>query len=143
MKILHHTRAQWMEVEQASHNEVFEGRYQLPKNSQYHTAVVAATDEGSIIGYALVADCLSGYYLEYGGATSHFKNSPQVLPALKMIIDYIRSSKIPFITTHVSNTNQKMLRLYLKLGFLITGTSMWNGSTMVELTFDNILKGEE
>jgi len=143
VKIVPHSRLEWMEVEQASHNEVFEGKYQLPKNSQYHTAVVATTDEGGIIGYALVADCLSGYYLEYGGATASFKNSPQVLPALKMILDYIRSTKIPFVTTHVSNANLKMLRLYLKLGFLITGTSMWSGSTMVELTFDNIAKEEE
>jgi len=141
MKIVHHTRQEWTAVERASHNEVFEGRHQIPLSSQYHTSVVATTDEGDIIGYALVADCLCGYYLEYGGATSKFKNSPKILPALKMIVEYIASSNMQYIITHVANNNVSMIKLYIKLGFLITGVSIWNGNTMVELTLDSKKEG--
>ena len=137
MKIVHHSRQEWKAVEVASHDEVFEGKLQIPVSSQYHSSIVATTDEGAIIGYALVADCLCGYYLEYGGATKEFKNSPKILPALKMIVEYIASTQIPFIITHVANINTRMIKLYIKLGFLITGVSIWNGSTMVELTLDN------
>lgn len=142
MKIIPHKRDEWDLVAKAAHAEVFEDRDFLPVSSQYHTSLVAATDSDQIIGYALIADCLTGYYIEYGGATKEFKNSVKVLPALKAIIDYLKATEVPFFTTHISNKNIRMIKLYLKIGFIITGMSTWKEETMLELTFDNLIKKE-
>jgi len=75
-------------------------------------------------------------YWQHGGA---FPNSKGTVHAYQ---SYLRNAKWCFsngykrITTYIQNTNLSMLKIALKVGFLVIGTRTFKGDIMLELLLE-------
>lgn len=71
-------------------------------------------------------------YIQYGGTTPEFAKSKFVYPGYIKMVSYCRE-QYKRIWTRVENTNLGMLKMALKAGFLVNGTSFFNGKIYLEL----------
>lgn len=74
-------------------------------------------------------------YWQHGGAMPHIKDT---VLSYKGYCDFVKWGQQHFkrITTRIENTNLVMLKMALKVGFLIRGTYTHNGKIFVELCLE-------
>ncbi len=76
-------------------------------------------------------------YWQIGGAFPNAKGTGAVVPCYIAMVDWCLE-RYRRITTRIENTNVAMLRLAMKVGFLIVGTWNFKGKIYLEL----LLEGE-
>ncbi len=98
-------------------------------------ALIAMKDEkpaGYVTCLEMDADTI---YWQIGGAFADAKKTGVVVPCYLAMIDWCLD-RYHRITTRIENTNQAMLRLAMKVGFLIVGTWNFKGTIYLELLLE-------
>ncbi len=71
-------------------------------------------------------------YVQYGGVFSKYRKSIYPIQIIEAGLEWV-FSQYKRLATRVENTNSAMLKIYLKLGFLIIGTRTFKNKIYLEL----------
>lgn len=130
---------EWKVLDELSHTICFGEK--RPSDLNRHHFVMAGFLGKELMGYTTCIEMDSEtVYLQHGGAFPNYEKSLYVLQSYKALLDSLRPT-YKRAWTRVKNTNLVMLKLALKMGFLITGTYQFKGDTLVELELE--FKNEE
>lgn len=122
---------EWRLNSEAAHACAF-GEFRPKELERIDFALVALKDEG-LVGYAQCIEMSATHlYLQYGGAFLDCQKTMAVVPCYISLIDWC-SEKYKRVSTRIENTNLPMLRLALKLGFLVIGTRATDNKIFLEL----------
>lgn len=125
---------EWKVMEELSHIICFGD--QRPASLNRHHFVIAGFIDKEIMGYTTCIEMDSEtVYLQHGGSFPNYEKSLYVWQAYQALLELLRPD-YKRAWTRVKNTNTVMLKLALKLGFLITGIYQFKGDTLVELQYD-------
>lgn len=104
-----------------------------PAHLNRHHFVMAAFIEKEVMGYTTCLEMDSEtVYLQHGGAFPNYEKSLFVMQAYQAMLKELEKIYTR-VWTRVKNTNIVMLKIALKMGFLITGIYQFKGDTFVEL----------
>lgn len=131
MNLRQFSREQWAYLSEDAHYTLF-GTKKPASRDRIDYALGLETPEQELLGYMTVheisSDCV---YLQFGGA---FKQGTALtFRGLQKFMDWFKEMGKKTIYTRVANTNTAMLRLYLKLGFLVVGVRVDPTETLLEL----------
>lgn len=122
----------WESISKDAHTAIF-GEVRPDTLNRHHFVVVVFGDK-KIGGYFTCLEQDSEtVYIQYGGVFPNFKESIYVLRGYaEMLKDLAVDFKRAW--TRIENTNIPMLKMALKMGFVIMGTYFFNGKLFLELT---------
>ena len=122
----------WDKLSTDAHTAVFnEKRPSSWNRIDYALGIRSGLD---IIGFATIRELdHESVYWQYGGGIPEFRNSPKMFKGYKAVADYCFENGVKNIQTLVENTNVVMLKMAMKIGFLIIGTKTLDGKTYVDL----------
>lgn len=126
------TKEQWAPMSALTHVVCF-GDQRDAALDRIDSAIVVTDENGLPSAYmTLIEFDRDTVYIQHGGAFPAHAKSVYVLPGYKLMIEHLRE-KYRRVITKIHNTNITMLKLAMAGGFLITGVSVWNNKTILEL----------
>lgn len=132
MKITKVDKDMWAEVSGTFHEAVFGDKFD-DGQERVDFGLLASTHADKLIGYATCREEDSRVvYMQYGGALPEARQTTNVWYAYNQLVKYL-AERYPTITTRIENTNKPMIRMAMRVGFLITGVRMWDGKVLLEL----------
>lgn len=124
----------WLTDSETAHKLAF-GAYRSRELDRIDFALITMKDSRPA-GYVTCLEMDSEtVYWQIGGAFPDAKNTGVVVPCYLAMIDWCLD-RYQRITTRIENTNTAMLRLAMKVGFLIVGTWNFKGSIYLELLLE-------
>lgn len=98
-----------------------------------HHFILGCAHNGQLGGYITCMEFDSrSVYIQYGGVFPDFLKTIHAMGGYKNLIGWL-DERYDRATTYIENTNSSMLKMALKLGFVVTGTKVENGKTFVHL----------
>ena len=129
-------REKWGALEELSHTICFGER--RPQEMNRFDFVMAGMLGNELMGYTTCLEMdAETVYLQHGGAFPDYEKSLYVWQAYQALLNALEPD-YKRVWTRIKNTNTVMLKLALKLGFLITGIYQFKGDTLVELELEFI-----
>lgn len=130
----------WYKLAELAHTICF-GEFR-PESLNKHHFIMGAFLNKEIMGYTTCLEMDSEtVYLQHGGAFPNYEKTIHVMQAYQAMLNDL-SLNYKRVWTRIKNTNKPMLRIALKVGFLITGIYQFGGDTLVELELEFTPKGE-
>lgn len=127
-------REEWGVLEELSHTICF-GESRPADMNRYHF-VMAGFIGKELMGYTTCMEMdAETVYLQHGGAFPNYEKSLYVWQAYQALLNALEP-EYKRVWTRIKNTNTVMLKLALKLGFLIKGIYQFKGDTFVELEIE-------
>lgn len=126
--------AEWMKSSQQAHKWAF-GEVRAPEMDRIDFVMLNVRDD-KVLNYCTVRETDSeSVYWQHGGA------SPDTKGTITSFKSYLRNAewclgKYKRITTLVENKNKAMLKIAMKVGFIIIGVRTFKGSVMLELLLE-------
>lgn len=97
-------------------------------------ALLGVNDEGIPLGYITCRELDANVlYWQFGGAFPSSRSTIHCMACYCSFYNFCRT-RYKRICTYIENTNQVMLKMAMKIGFLITGIRNFDGSILLELT---------
>ena len=123
---------QWDTISENAHVAIFnETREAIANRIDYALGV---RDGENVLGFVTVRELdHESIYWQYGGALEDCRNTTKILKAYRAMLEHCFETGTMNIQTLVENTNLPMLKLALKVGFLVIGTKTLHGKTYCDL----------
>jgi hypothetical protein len=134
MRVVLIGKEDWVEIAEKAHLIVF-NEVKKPEMDRIDFALLVENDGGIPMQYATCKELdAESLYFQYGGSFPGTKGSPKSLHCMERILDWAEFAGYRRIAFLVENTNEPMLKLALRCGFLITGIRNFKGSILLEHT---------
>lgn len=99
-------------------------------------ALLVVDDNNAPSGYVSCVEMdAETIYWQHGGALPNYRSTLYALQGYRKLIEWCRAD-YKRITTRIENTNLAMLKMALKVGFLIQGTYIHKGQVFLELCLE-------
>lgn len=122
-------------MSESAHQGVFGERWDKDIERVDFAMLMVLKPSDKVVSYATAQEVdADTVYLQYGGAFDAYRNQPVVFYSFVAMLEFL-SSNYKKIVTLVENTNQTMLRFYMKAGFLITGIRYWGDHVFLENSY--------
>lgn len=125
----------WAGFSEAAHKICFSE--QKPKEwDRIDFALLGVNSDDVPLGYVTCREMdANAVYWQFGGA---FPSSRGTINSFACYAEFFRFCQLRYkrIATYIENTNQAMLKMAMKIGFLITGIRNFDGEILLELTAD-------
>jgi hypothetical protein len=122
----------WAELSERAHLIVF-NELKKPEMDRLDFALLVESASGEPMQYAECRELAKGsLFLQYGGSFPGTKGSIKSVRCLEEIIEWCEFASYKRISFLVENTNEAMLKLAMRMGFLITGIRMHKGNVLLE-----------
>lgn len=123
----------WNDLSEDAHMLCF-GEYRPCVLERYDFALGVLDENGLISGYVTCIELdAKTIYWQYGGIFPKYKGSVYSLRGFGQIIGWCREH-YNRISTKIENTNTAMLKLAIKMGFIVNGVHVFGGKVFLELT---------
>lgn len=132
MKVDKLTPEEWAGMSENAHVAVFqEIRPSLMNRVDYAMVV---SEEAKVLGFTTVRELDNeSVYWQFGGILPEMRKSSFSIRSYFAIADWSFSQGVKNISTVIENTNTVMLKLALRMGFVIIGTKTLDGKIYVDL----------
>lgn len=131
------TAEEWSTMSQDAHMATF-GEYRPAALERHHFALLALY-EGRLGGYVTCLEMDSNtVYIQLGGVFPGFEKTVHTAVGYSLMIKRLADS-YKEVWARIENINTPMLKMAMKVGFIIQGVWMHNGKVLVE----HCLKGSE
>jgi len=128
-------RGEWISMSRDAHLICF-NEARDPMMDRIDFALINSRD-GEPLNYCTVRELDSeSVYWQYGGAFPNTKGTTTSFYSYKRNADWCFNEGYERITTYIENNNLAMLKIALKVGFLIIGTRTFKGHIMLELLLE-------
>jgi RimJ/RimL family protein N-acetyltransferase len=132
MRVVRIPKESWHSLAEKAHLIVF-NETKKPEMDRIDYALVVESDAGIPMQYATCREHDSeSVYFQYGGSFPGTKGSPKSLRCMEKIMEWAEFAGYKRISFLVENTNEAMLKLALRCGFLITGIRNYKGRVLLE-----------
>lgn len=126
------TKEDWASVSHDAHLIAF-GKNRKPESERIDFALLVESDAGVPMQYATCREHDSdSLYFQFGGSFPGTKGTILSLRSLELLLNWIQNNGYQRISFLVENTNQAMLKLAMRCGFLITGVRYFKSSVLLE-----------
>lgn len=124
----------WIILSENAHSAVF-GTYKPKEWDRIDYALLALRDE-EVLGYVTCREFDSQtLYWQFGGMLPHLRNTITSFQCYLAFRDWTKN-KYERVVTYIENTNMVMLKMAMKIGYLITGIRNFQGSILLEHTLE-------
>lgn len=140
MRVVKLTKEHWHELSERAHLIVF-NKTKKPETERIDFALLVESDSHVPMQYATCRESDSeSIYFQYGGSFPGTKGTINSFRCMELLLQWAEFAGYRRIAFLVENTNEAMLKLAMKCGFLITGIRLHGGYTLLEHTkeFPNI-----
>lgn len=132
MRVVKISKEKWQEFSERAHLIVF-NEIRKPDMERLDFALLVESSAGIPMQYATCRELDShSLYLQYGGSFPGTKGSIQSLRCLEKILDWACFAGYERVSFLVENTNEAMLKLAMRCGFLIVGIRNFKGLILLE-----------
>jgi len=129
------SKEEWRSLAKDAHLICF-NEIRDPQMDRIDFALLSDRD-GEPLNYCTVRELDSeSIYWQYGGAFPNTKGTVQSFYSYKRYASWCFENQYERITTYIENTNLPMLKIALKVGFLVIGTRTFKGHIMLELLLE-------
>lgn len=126
------TKEDWAELSERAHLIVF-NEIRKPETERIDFALIVESESGVPLQYATCRELDSeSLFFQYGGSFPGTKGSPKSLRCMEKIIGWAEFSGYRRIAFLVENTNDAMMKLAMRCGFLVTGIRTFKGLILLE-----------
>lgn len=132
MKVVKIAKEDWSELAERAHLIVF-NETKKPEMDRIDYALMVESDAGLPLQYCTCRELdAESVYFQYGGSFPGTKGSPKSVRCMELILDWAEFAGYKRVSFLVENTNEAMLKLALRCGFLITGLRHFKGHILLE-----------
>lgn len=126
------SKDKWSELAEKAHLVVF-NEIKKPELDRIDYALMVESDSGIPMQYATCRELDSeSLYFQYGGSFPGTKGSIRSLRCMEKIIEWASFYGYRRISFLVENTNEAMLKLGMRCGFIICGIRNFKGLILLE-----------
>lgn len=127
------TPSQWATHFAAASHLIAFGETRSPELDRIDYALIMTDDKNEICAYMTCIEMdAESVYWQFGGAMPNYKNTLYSVRGYELFVKWAREN-YKRISTRIENTNLPMLRLAMKMGFLVTGTTTFKNKIYLEL----------
>ena len=131
----------WAEIATETHRLVFGEEPPATQANMDFALVAQDTDKDLYVQYVTCRELdKETVYWGYGGVFPTYKNSLMAYRAYEALTEYAQKDGYKSIFTLIENTNERMLKFALKIGYKIIGVRHVNGCTMLEHLLESTVK---
>lgn len=124
--------AEWRTLSEAAHLVVFSEK-KSSESDRLDYALMVEDKLGTPMQYVTCRELdAETLHWQYGGSFPGTKDTILSYRATQLLLRYIKEAGFKRISCYVENTNAPMLKLAMKVGFLISGVRNFKGSIMLE-----------
>lgn len=124
---------EWSSMSEDAHLTTF--GVNRPKELDRHHFVMLVTHEKNLGGYFTCLEMdKETLYIQFGGVFPTYQKTVNASVGYALFIEWA-AKNYAAVWTRIENTNIPMIRLAMKVGFLITGVSVNKEKTFLELKF--------
>jgi hypothetical protein len=132
VKVCQVKKEDWNSLAERAHLIVF-NEIKKPDLDRIDFALMVQTDSGVPMQYATCRELdAESLYFQYGGSFPGTKGTLKSIRCLEKIIEWAEFAGYRRISFLVENTNEAMLKLSLRCGFLIVGLRTFKGLILLE-----------
>lgn len=118
-----------------AHRAVFEETKPASKE-RIDFALLAVTQEDEPISYLTARELDSDtLYWQFGGAFVKFRGTPYSFKSYEAFVEWTKA-RYKRVVTYIENSNVKMLRMAMAVGYRITGIRNYHGDVLLEHTME-------
>lgn len=138
MRVVQIMPEKWKELSERAHLIVF-NELKKPETSRIDFALLVESASGEPMQYAECREIAEGsLFMQYGGSFPGTKGTVASVRCLEQILEWAEFAGYKRISFLVENTNEAMLKLAMRMGFLITGIRMHKGKVFLENVLDMV-----
>lgn len=135
IEVIKLNKGEWISLSKDAHLICF-NETRDPMMDRIDFALINDRD-GIPLNYCTVRELdADSVYWQYGGAFPNTKGSVVSYYSYERYANWCFDDGYKRITTYIENTNLPMLKIALKVGFLIIGTRTFKGCVMLELLLE-------
>lgn len=132
MRVVQVSKEKWLELSEKAHLIVF-NEVKKPELERIDYALMVESDSGVPLQYATCRELdAESVYFQYGGSFPGTKGSPRSLRCMEKLLDWTEFAGYRRVSFLVENTNEAMLKLAMRCGFLIVGMRNFKGLILLE-----------
>lgn len=132
LRVIRISAEKWAELSEKAHLIVF-NETKKPDMDRIDFALLVESASGTPMQYATCRELdKESLYFQYGGSFPGTKGTINSIRCLEHIINWSEFAGYKRISFLVENTNEAMLKLAIRCGFLITGIRNFKGRILVE-----------
>lgn len=133
MKVEKLSKEQWDILSYDAHVAVFKEKRPVQSN-RIDYALLCTDDYKKIQGFVTIREIdHESVYWQYGGTLEQFRSTPVTFKGYCLFAERCFEEGASSISTLVENSNTPMLKLALKIGFLVIGTKAHEGKIYLDL----------
>lgn len=134
MRVVKISKEKWAELSEKAHLIVF-NEIRKPEMERIDYALLVESDSGVPMQYATCRELdAESVYFQYGGSFPGTKGTGKSLRCFDKIIEWSEFAGYRRISFLVENTNEAMMKLALRFGFLVVGLRNFKGQVFLEHT---------
>lgn len=104
-----------------------------PSLDRLSFALIAVDNQGEVSGYVTCIEMdRETLYWQHGGAMPEYEKSIHTIKGYSQFINWSREH-YKRVSTKIENTNTAMLKLAMKLGFMVVGTHTFKNKIYIDL----------
>jgi len=127
-------KGEWISMSRDAHLICF-NEIRDPMMDRIDFALLSVRDEP--LSYCTVRELdAESVYWQHGGSFPNTKGTGTAYYDYKRYAEWCFENSYKRVTTYIENNNLNMLKIALKVGFLIIGTRTFNGHIMLELLLE-------
>ncbi len=132
MKVVRIEKDAWAELSEKAHLIVF-NEVKKPEMERIDFALLVECSAGIPMQYVTCRELDStSLYFQYGGSFPGTKGSPKSARCMDRLLDWACLAGYQRVAFLVENTNEAMLKLAMRCGFLIVGLRTFKGLILLE-----------
>lgn len=125
-------KEKWATLAENAHLVVF-NELRKPESERIDFALLVESEHGIPMQYVTVRELdQESLYFQYGGSFPGTKNTMQSFRCMEKILEWSKFMNYRRVNFLVENTNEAMLKLAMRCGFLITGIKNYKGHILLE-----------
>lgn len=132
MRVIQISKEKWAELAEKAHLIVF-NETKKPDMDRIDFTLLVESGSGIPMQYATCRELdKESLYFQYGGSFPGTKGTINSVRCMEKIIEWAEFAGYKRISFLIENTNEAMLKLAIRTGFLITGIRNFKGLILVE-----------
>ncbi len=132
MRVIQVSKDKWTELSEKAHLIVF-NEVKKPELERIDYALMVESNSGIPLQYATCRELdAESLYLQYGGSFPGTKGSVSSLRCFEKLLEWAEFAGFRRVSFLVENTNEAMLKLAMRCGFLIVGIRNFKGLILLE-----------
>jgi len=132
MRVVQIMPDKWAELSERAHLIVF-NELKKPEMNRIDFALLVESKSGEPMQYAECRELGQGsLFMQYGGSFPGTKGTLASVRCFEEILEWAEFANYHRLSFLVENTNEAMLKLAMRMGFLITGIRVHKGKVFLE-----------